>query len=102
MFELILVYLILNSVFASEVTMANEIVGSYKLEKSENFDAFMKEIGVGYLKRQAAGEFDFGESQIVAHRWFGFAELSLIIVFTTNQTLSLAFRSGFSHRRYQR
>lgn len=59
MLSLIFVPLILNSitVLASEVNMASNIVGTYKLEKSENFDAFMEALGVGYLKRKAAGEF---------------------------------------------
>lgn len=56
--KLILIPLILNliAVLAFEVTMVNDVIGSYKLEKSDNFDAFMKELGVGFLKRQAAGE----------------------------------------------
>ena len=59
MLSLIFVPLILNSitVLASEVTMVNDVVGSYKFEKSENFDAFMEALGVGYLKRKAAGKF---------------------------------------------
>jgi len=57
MLKLILIPLILHSltVLATEAKMVNEhIVGSYKLEKSENFDEFMKQLGIGFLKRQAA------------------------------------------------
>lgn len=57
MLKLILVSLLLHSitVLASN-NMSNDIVGSYKLEKSDGFDAFLKEIGIGFLKRQAASK----------------------------------------------
>ncbi len=34
--------------------MAASIVGKYKLKSSENFDAFLKEIGVGLVTRKLA------------------------------------------------
>lgn len=61
MLKLILIPLLLHSITVfAKTNMANDIVGSYKLEKSVDFDAFLKEIGIGFLKRQAASKFDFG------------------------------------------
>ena len=38
----------------SVVAMAVQFEGRYKLENSENFNEFLKEIGMGYFKRLAA------------------------------------------------
>lgn len=59
MFKLICFLLISNliSVLTLDTKMVSEHVpGTYKLEKSENFDAFLKEMGLGLLKRQAASK----------------------------------------------
>lgn len=39
---------------SKSISIAMAFVGNYKLTKSENFDEFLKEMGVGMIKRKLA------------------------------------------------
>lgn len=52
MFKLIVILCL--AVAASSAEVNKSLVGTWDLESSENFDEYMKELGVGYFTRLAA------------------------------------------------